>query len=179
MEDGGSSGENVSRSGTWASKELGTFIDLGAGHTRVCFMIVFYTACMQVTYSFVYIKHFTQERKKGWYVLNSAPFLHPIPILVLDCPRRGQGPSSTVLLCFRVGQRNTGVRASPLHLGPGYSRVRRPGESGARRGRLALLFLPILGIRPGLWPTCCFTQSACTEPLNAYCEHWVLLGGFR
>jgi hypothetical protein len=45
-----------------------------------------------------------------------------------------------------------GVKASLLQLGPDYSRVGRPGESKARRSRLALLFVPTLGLGWGSGP---------------------------
>ena len=148
----------MSGRGTRASKLLGIFVDLAAGCTGIYFSSLHcsYACCILFCiYHTLYTK-----RKKRIACAQLCPFSPSIPILVLSCQRRGQGPSSQFFSVSQGVRGIWGVRASPLQLGPGYSGVRRPGESRARRGRLALLFLPSLGIRPGLWPTCYFTHSA-------------------
>lgn len=146
--------------GTQASKVLGMFSSLAWVPGTQEFVLLFFTLHTCMLYTFLNILYVLYKKKKDGVCPDSALFLYPIPALVLSWQRGGQGPSSQFLSVSEGGQRTMGGEGLPSAAGPRYSRVGRPGGSRARRGRLALLSLPTLRIRPGLWPTCCFTHSA-------------------
>ena len=150
--------------GTQAPKILRMFSSLAWVLGTKEFIVVFHTAYIHVIYFSVYVQYymFYLRKKKGWCVPWHCPLFISNLYACLQLAERGPGSLITVPFCFWGGQRTMGGEGLPSAAGPCYSRVGRPGGSRARRGRLALLSLPTLGIRPGLWPTCCFTHSAWT-----------------